>query len=440
MSAQNIDWDAVTNEATDILSRYLAIDTSNPPGNEEPAVRFLESLLRAEGIDDITFYDASDAQSKGRLNMKASLAGSGGGNPLVLLNHTDVVPVERDGWREEPFAGLVKDGVIWGRGALDMKGMGVMELIALFLMKRQNIPHSRDIVFFAVADEEAGSDYGVEWLATHHPESLEADYVINEGGWGTTEIMGVRRPAFNCAISEKGPCWLRLIAEGRPGHGSVPHDDNALDRLVRALGRILAWQRTNQLVPELEEYFSLAHKNGYMSDEASAENIFRIGERNPLVRAITTNTVSVTTARAGIKHNVIPARAEATLDCRLLPGADPEAFIEEVRRVIDDDRIRIERDLVSSTPTSPTNTELMSVIEDVVHEHVEDAVVLPGISAGFTDSRVYRRLGVTSYGFIPILLEPPEAATIHGHNERLSVENLRLGCQVLFEIVRRIST
>jgi acetylornithine deacetylase/succinyl-diaminopimelate desuccinylase-like protein len=439
MTTPNVDWDAITTEATDILSRYVAIDTSNPPGNEEPAVRFLESLLRAEGIDDITFYDASDEHSKGRLNMKATLAGSGGGKPLVLLNHTDVVPVEREGWKEEPFAGVVKDGVIWGRGALDMKGMGVMELIALFLMKRHEIPHSRDIVYFAVADEEAGSDYGVEWLAEHHPESLEADYVINEGGWGTTEIMGVRRPAFNCAISEKGPCWLKLTAEGRPGHGSVPHGDNALERLVAALQRIAEWQRPNELVPELEEYFALAHKAGYMADEPAAENIFRIGDTNPLVRAITTNTVSVTTARAGIKHNVIPATAEATLDCRLLPGTDADAFIEEVRRVINDDRISIERDLVSSTPTSPSKTELMSVIEDAVHEHVEDAVVLPGISAGFTDSRVYRRLGVTSYGFIPILLEPAEAATIHGHNERLSIENLRLGCQVLFEVVRRIS-
>ena len=140
MSAPDIDWDQVTQEATDLLSRYLTIDTTNPPGNEEPAARFLADLLRAEGIDDITFYDASDETSKGRVSMLARLPGDGSARPLVLLNHTDVVPVERDGWDEEPFAGLVKDGVIWGRGAVDMKGMGIMELIAMFLIRRHNIP------------------------------------------------------------------------------------------------------------------------------------------------------------------------------------------------------------------------------------------------------------------------------------------------------------
>lgn len=434
-----IDWDAVTREATDLLSRYLAIDTTNPPGNEERAVRFLEEILRREGIDDITLYDASDEQSRGRLSMRAVLRGDGSARPLVLLNHTDVVPVERDGWDEEPFAGIVKDGVIWGRGALDMKGMGIMELMATLLVHRHNIPHRRDIVFFAVADEEAGSEYGVEFLAREHPESLEAEYVINEGGWGTTEVMGVRRAAFNCAVSEKGPCWLRLSTAGRPGHGSVPHDGNALDRLVRALHRIQEWQRPREVVPELSEFFAQAHRHGYMPEEPTEAAIVRMGDSNPLIRAITSNTISLTGARAGVKHNVIPATAEATLDCRLLPGADADAFIEELRAVIDDPDVQIDKVLVSSTPTSPLATDLMRVIEDVSREYVEEAVVLPSVSAGFTDSRVFRRLGITSYGFIPVIVEPIEAATIHGHNERLSIENLRLGCQVLFEIVRRIA-
>ena len=439
MSAPAIDWDAVTREATDILSRYLAIDTTNPPGNEEPAARFLAGILRENGIDDITFYDASDEKSQGRLNMRVVLPGDGSARPLVLLNHTDVVPVEREGWEEEPFAGLVKDGIIWGRGALDMKGMGVMELIAMLLIKRHGIPHKRDIVFFAVADEEEGSAYGVEFLARHHPESLEAEYVLNEGGWGTTEVMGVRRPAFNCAVSEKGPCWLRLATDGRPGHGSVPHDNNALDRLVRALHRIQEWQRPRSIVPELAEFFDRAHRAGYFPEEPTEDFINALGEHNLLIRAITSNTISLTGARAGIKHNVIPATAEATIDCRLVPGADHEAFIEELRQVIDDPRVRIEPVLLSSTPPSPIDTELMSVIEDVVRDHVEDAVILPSVSAGFTDSRVFRKRGVTAYGFIPVLLEPMEAASIHGHNERLSIENLRLGCQMLFELVRRIA-
>ena len=438
MSAPAIDWDEVTREATEMLTRYVSIDTTNPPGNEEPAARFLADILRAEGIDDVTFYDASDGDAQGRLNLRARLPGDGSARPLVLLNHTDVVPVERGGWEVEPFAGLVKDGFIWGRGALDMKGMGVMELIALLLVHRHRIPHRRDIVFLAVADEETGGSRGVEFLARQHPEALEAEFVINEGGWGTTEVMGVKRPAFNCAVSEKGPCWVKLVTEGRPGHGSVPHDDNALDRLVRALRRIQEWQRPRTVVPELSEYFARARRAGFLAEDPTEEVIARMGDSNPLIRAITSNTVSLTTVHAGLKHNVIPAAAEASLDCRLLPGVDPDAFVEEVRRVVDDPKVRVEKMFQSSTPPSPIGTELMGVIEEVVREHLEEAVVLPGISAGFTDSRVFRRQGVTAYGFIPVLLAPREAATIHGHNERLSIDNLRLGCQILFEIVRRI--
>ncbi|MEX0786352.1 MAG: M20/M25/M40 family metallo-hydrolase, partial [Dehalococcoidia bacterium] len=303
MSTPNIDWDKVTDEATDLLSRYLAIDTTNPPGNEEPAARWLEGVLRQDGIDDITFYDASDETSKGRVSLRAVLKGDGSGRPMVLLNHTDVVPVEREGWDEEPFAGLIKDGVIWGRGAVDMKGMGIMELIAMLLVKRHNIALKRDLVFFAMADEEAGSEYGAEWLARNHPETLDAEFVLNEGGWGTTEVLGTKRPAFNCAVSEKGPCWLRLSTEGRPGHGSVPLGNNALDRLVRALHKVLEWERPHAVVPELGEYFAQAHEAGYFDGDPREENILRLAEENPLISSLTSNSISLTTARAGVKHN-----------------------------------------------------------------------------------------------------------------------------------------
>lgn len=438
MGTPAIDWDRITDEATDLLSRYLAIDTSNPPGNEEPAARFLADVLRSDGIDDITFYDASDERSRGRVSMRARLPGDGSAGPLVLLNHTDVVPVERDGWEEEPFAGLVKDGVIWGRGAIDMKGMAVMELIAMLLIKRHRLPLKRDLVFLAAADEEAGSAYGVEFLARQHPEALEAAFVINEGGWGATETLGVRRPVFNCAVSEKGPCWLKLTTVGRPGHGSLPHRNNALDRLVRALHRIQEWQQPRRIVPELEQYLVRSHRAGILEAAPTEQTVEELAQQNPIINANTTNTISLTTARAGVKHNVIPATAEATLDCRLLPGVDADAFIEELRNVIDDEKVAIEKVFASSTPPSPIDTELMHAIEAVVRDHVEDAVVLPSVSSGFTDSRVFRRQGVPAYGFIPVLLDPAEGMTMHGHNERLSIENLRLGCQMLFEVVRRV--
>jgi len=435
-----IDWDAVTEEATRLLSEFIRIDTSNPPGREKAACDWLAGLLRREGIDDVAFYDASDDREHGvdRMNMTATMRGDGTKAPLILLNHTDVVPVERQYWDFEPFSGAVADGTIYGRGALDMKSMGIMELMAMFIIKRHGLPHTRDIVYMALADEETGGSRGAEWIEKHHPELLDAEYVLNEGGWGTAEVFGVRRPAVNCSVSEKGPLWLKLTAEGRPGHASVPHDDNALDRLVRALQRVQDWARPVQVVPELREYFERLHRNRILEEGPSQPFMEQLAGRNPVARAILTNTVSATTIHAGMKHNVIPGIAEATLDCRLLPGTDEVAFTQQVRDVIDDPKVRVETVFASSTLASPIDTELFGVIESTVHDHVEEALVLPSVSAGFTDSRVFRKHGVTSYGFIPYILETQDMMTVHGHNERITIENLRLGTQILFETVRRI--
>jgi acetylornithine deacetylase/succinyl-diaminopimelate desuccinylase-like protein len=428
-----IDWKEVTEEATDLLCRYIAIDTSNPPGNEEAAALFLADILRRESLESQLYQAAPD-----RANLSARLPGDGSKRPLILLNHTDVVPAEPPFWQEPPFAGIVRDGVIWGRGALDMKGLAVMELMTFLLLKRHGIPLKRDVVFLALADEEMGSEAGVEWMDRHHPEVMEAEYVLNEGGYGFTELMGVRRPIFNCSIGEKGPLWLKLTAHGTAGHGSVPHDDNSLERLVRALYRIQSWQHPITVLPETELYLRGLHEGGFLAEMPDESTLAQAAQVNPVIRAVLTNTVSVTTCTAGYKHNVIPALSEASLDCRLLPGQSAEAFVEEVRGIIDDPKVEIEEVYRSETVSSPVQTELFSILRDVICERIENALVLPSISPGFTDSRLFRRRGVVAYGLIPVLLEPVEAATIHGHNERISVENLRLGTQLLFETVRRL--
>jgi acetylornithine deacetylase/succinyl-diaminopimelate desuccinylase-like protein len=211
-----------------------------------------------------------------------------------------------------------------------------------------------------------------------------------------------------------------------------------LQRLVRALNRIAEWSRPVEIVPELREYFERLERAQVLKGGASQEAMEQLASKNLLANALLTNTVSMTTAHSGMKHNVIPGIAEATLDCRLLPGVDHEEFTQQVRDVVDDPKVRVETIFSSDTPASSTDTELFGLIENVVHEHIEEALVLPSVSAGFTDSRTFRRHGVESYGFIPILLEQEEAATIHGHNERISVENLKLGTQILFETVRRL--
>ncbi|MGE5595746.1 MAG: M20/M25/M40 family metallo-hydrolase, partial [Hyphomicrobiales bacterium] len=237
-----IDWDRATAEATSLLREYIRIDTSNPPGCESRAVEFLADILRAEGIP---FETAESAP--GRSNLIAAIGPEE--SRICLLNHTDVVPVERQFWDVDPFAGELRDGAIWGRGALDMKGMGIIELMTLLHLKRRGVPLRRGVVFLAAADEEAGSEFGVSWIERERPEWLRADLVINEGAYGLSGIGANSAQVFQVAPSEKVPVWIRMVVRGRPGHGSVPHGDNCAEHLVRALNRISDWKQKLRLTP-----------------------------------------------------------------------------------------------------------------------------------------------------------------------------------------------
>ena len=434
MAEPPIDWDEWTKRATDWLSDYIRVDTVNPPGNEMRACDWLGRIFDAEGIPYTVYRSAPE-----RGNLVARLSGTGTrGKALILLNHTDVVPFERDHWSFEPLSGEVRDGYIWGRGAQDMKGMGIMELVVFLLHHRLGLPLTRDLVFMAVADEEAGSEFGVEYLDATHPELLDCEYVINEGGGGSTEVLGVQRNTFNIGVAEKGPLWLTLRAHGRPGHGSVPHDDNAADRLVRALQRVLDWQRPLIPGPEVREYFRQLRQAGIMDREPTDEVLAQFAQENPRMRSVQMNSISLTTMTAGVKHNVIPAQAEATLDVRLVPGYDPDQFIREITEVIADDRVDVEPVFASSSPASAVGTELYEVMKREARRVVEDALVLPGVGTGFTDSRIFRRRGIAAYGFVPTLNGPSEQGRVHGNDERVSIENLRLGMQILFSTVRGI--
>lgn len=435
-TAPQVDWPQVHEEAIELLRQYLRVDTSNPPGRERAACDFIGEILDREGIP----YELFDAGGDDRVSLRAVLPGDGSKQPFMLLNHTDVVPVERQFWSVEPFEGLIKDGCIWGRGALDMKGLGIAQLITFLLIKRHGVQLKRDLVFFAVADEEAGGNFGILWLEANHPDKLAAEYVINEGGGATTEMFGVQHPIFSVAVSEKGPLWLRLVAEGRPGHGSMPHDDNCLDRLARALVKIQEWSRPLVVSPLLTEYFTRLNRAGIFTGDPSPEGLAKAAEDSVMVKALLTNTISATTATAGIKHNVIPARAEATLDCRLLPGVKPDDFIKEMEDAIDDPKVRIERVFEGYSEANSFDTELFRTIEDVVKEHIEHAVVVPSVTVGFTDSRVFRNRDVVSYGFSGGLNEPALMATFHGHNERVTIDSLKQNCEMIFEVTRRMCT
>lgn len=433
-----IDWAAVEIEAVDILQRYLRIDTRNPPGNEAEAARFLGALLAAEGV-----HCAYLEPAPGREILVARLPGDGSARPLMLANHTDVVPVEEEHWSHSPFAGEVVDGRIYGRGAVDMKGCAVMQLLAVLLARRQGLSLRRDIVFCALPDEEVGSDFGMAWLCEHHPELVDVEFELNEGAVGQPGGPDGEPALFAVAVAEKEMCELRLEARGRSGHASQPHENNAALHLIRALGRLADWERGLTFTPPAREYVERLAEAGLLPPLAREEALRIAVAADPERLALFTTTLNVTLLSAGVKSNVIPARAEATLDCRLLPGTTPEEWIAAVEERIGDDRVRVEmkpRGPRLPMTISPSETPLMDAIRDTVAEEMPGAIVALTTSAYGTDNRFLRPRGVAAYGLIPALLSDEERRGFHAHDEFITAENLALGCRLMYGIVQRACT
>jgi len=318
-----------------------------------------------------------------------------------------------------------------------MKGMGILELMVFLLLKRQGVDLAQSVSFLAVADEEAGSEFGQSWVAEHRPQWMDTGLVINEGAYGLALPGGTQ--LFQVAPTEKVPFWVKLTVRGRPGHGSVPHGDNCAEHLVQALERVTRWQRELRVTPVMRDHARALVEAGVMKS-AEDDDVLRVAARNPALRARLSNTVTVTTINTGIKVNVIPAEATATLDCRLLPDVDTEDFLGELTEVISDPRVEAGILNRFTGAESAMDTRFVHVVHEVIQELAEGAHIAPEMTSGFTDSRIYRLQGIPAYGFVPCLVPPEELAGIHGHNERISVENIRLGLQVLYAVVHRLAT
>ena len=433
----SIDWSAVHSEALNVLRQYLRIDTSNPPGNEAAAARYLGGLLAVEGIDCEFIQTAP-----GREAIVGRLRGDGSrGGALMLANHLDTVPADPSGWTSPPFEAEVRAGRVYGRGAVDMKGTGVMHLFAVLLAKRHGLRLARDLVFLAAPDEELGSGWGIEWLIRERPDLFDGvAFAINEGASGVPEFAGRPAHLFEVAISEKELAPLRIVATGVAGHGSKPARDSATVRLLDALDRLRRWQRGITYTPETRAYLDRLQAAGLLDDLNDRAGVEAAIGASPDTVAAFTNTLNVTVLRAGSQSNVIPGRAEALVDCRLLPGQSRDAWVAEVAAVIDDPLVQVSLEYPTSAPVvvSPWDTEVTRVITQVLTETFEDAVVLPSSSIVGTDNRFMRPLGIPAYGFIPCLLSQEERDGFHAHDEFLTVENLNRGVEVMYEVVRRL--
>ncbi len=436
----SIPWEQYQEKAVRLLQEYLRIDTSNPPGNEQAAAEFFERLFDDAGIPTTVYPYAL-----GRANIYAVLKGDGSLRPLILLSHTDVVQAESRNWRAPAFSGEIIEGEIYGRGALDMKDEGLIHAMMMLIAAKERLPLKRDLIFLATADEEVG-DTGSAWMIENHPELLRgAEYLITEGG--ANLVYPEKGTVYGVGVAEKVPFWIRMIATGRGGHGSTPIADSAPVRLVRALGRVVDWSPPIRLLPSVELYF---HEVARLQPEPQAAQFLNIRQalHDPaLVRTLSADetfnymlrdTISLTVLAGSPQTNVIPDKAYAEFDIRLLPGRDPEEFLRELKEVVADDSIELQPISRFRTPNaSPADTSLYRIIRETVLKHNPTAIVAPTLNSGYTESQMYRPLGIHCYGFAPIEITPELDATQHAANERVPVEQVRRGVRLLYESVAR---
>lgn len=430
--------------AVQYLRDLIRFDTSNPPGNELPAAQYIADVLRQEGLEPVVLES-----SPGRGNVVARLRGSGSDGALLLMSHLDVVPADPKEWEHPPFAAEVANGYIWGRGAVDTKQLTAMELAILVHLKREGVPLRRDIVLAATADEEMGGTQGMGWLVQNHPELVECQYAINEGGGFGAQVGG--RSFYVCQTGEKGVCWMKLTARGTPGHGSLPRANNAVAKLCAAVARLaqarLPMHRTvtvERLVHHLAatQKFPASLLLPLMLNPLFEGPILRQAEKQSeiaaVLRATLHNTVSPTMLQAGQKANVIPSEASATVDGRLIPGQQPEDLLREIRPYIGDE---IEVEILGrskpyeSDPASP----LFDLFQQVLNEYDPGCTLAPFLVPGATDGRFLAVKGVKVYGFSPTKQEPGWAVLelAHARNERISLANMEFGTKVLYDVVRR---
>ncbi len=406
-----------------LLREYIRIDTTNPPGDCRAAAEFLCRVLVESGSTPITFGASPD-----KPNVLCHVGGTDEPG-LVLIHHMDVVPARAEEWSVPPFSAEIRDGFLYGRGTLDTKGLGIAHLCAAVDAAKSGRLR-RKLYLAANSDEEVGGKEGAEYFVRNLPVPLGRAVGMNEGGVGVRDIFGEGK-YFLVNLWEKGPVWLTLTAEGRAGHGSRPSKGDAPARLSRAMARIAEHRDPVRLTGPVREMLHVLHAQGRIDldpdlldggpDDAARLEAFAstYPETDPLLR----NTFAVTTLAAGFKPNVIPAKAEGTVDCRILPGEDPEGVAARVREMVRDLDIRVEIAFGESPNGSPRGP-LFDALESAIRSVHPDAVILPYLATGFTDSRFFRSIGIDTYGLAPLLLPREEFGRIHGVDERIPVTGI----------------
>jgi acetylornithine deacetylase/succinyl-diaminopimelate desuccinylase-like protein len=419
---------SIRDEVTTVLQDLIRLDTVNPPGNETRAAEYLRSYLEGNGLACELY-----ARIPERASLVARIPGRGEGPSLLFLSHTDTVLADAAEWKVDPWSGELRDGEVWGRGALDMKGQVAASAVAIASLAREGFEPAGDLIFAATADEEVGDDFGLSWLCEAHPDAVRADYAINEGAGERIELGG--RPFYLCSTAEKTSAPFLLRVHGRSGHASMPGiADNALVKAARLLGRLERLRPEPVLVPEVEALLQTVTGRSPTPETAleSAHSFSPLAAA--LVEPLLALTVSPTMIKASQKRNVIPALCEVTVDCRLLPGQTTAEAERLIRDALGEGDYDLEWIQAQGGTRSPLESPLWDAVEAFVAEVEPDARVVPICVAGFTDSHWLREaFGTVAYGFFPANAMDPELAArlIHSADERVPVDDLELGVRFL---------
>ncbi|MFH1131795.1 MAG: M20/M25/M40 family metallo-hydrolase [Pseudomonadota bacterium] len=440
------EWGEVCAEATALLQSLLRANTTNPPGNEILAATILTKSLEVDGLK----YEIIEPET-GRANLICRLSSGSSEPALLLASHLDVVPAgDEEKWTHPPFEGRLVNGMIWGRGAIDMKHMVVMSAMVAKLLNRREIKLRRDIVMVAVADEEEGCTKGSRFLVENHSEKVQAGFALGEVGGFPTTAGKVRIMPIQTA--EKGISWIKLTAKGTAGHGSIPRKDNPISQLGLALDRIQKKPLPQHNTPVVEDFVRTVAKLQPLPDRLVLplilnpktsrfvlEKLFPDKSQSQLFSALLRNTVSPTVLRSGNKTNVIPDQAEVHLDGRILPGQNAEDLVNELRKIIDK---KLEIEVFREAPgqvNHPPDSELWDCICEVIGKHRPALPIIPYMIPGFTDAQYFSRLGARWYGFSPVWLESDSGLNFsdlfHGYDERIPEDGFHWGLQVLYEVV-----
>ena len=422
--AEGIDWDAVRDEAAQTLSAYVKLDSSHPVGRTVETAQLLADRLAAEGIP-ARVYETPDPN---KVNLVARLTAKNPvGKPLLLSSHMDVVQAVASDWTFDPYSGEISDGYIYGRGTLDDKGMGIMELLTMLLLKRRGVEPSRDVIMLATCDEEIGSPLGAKFMVENHFADLDPAFVLDEGGGGQRGFYSAG-DVFGISVGEKRACRFTLTARAEPGHGSQPWEESATHRLIRAVNRLL------DAPPEDRECPPVAELLRRLGGEQARKEMASHRATRPLLH----DTIALTMMEAGYKINIIPEKAQMSFDCRLLPDTDPRAFISNVEQVVNDPEITLDVQWPDAPPNfAPTDTGLFQAIEQACLAHLPTSLPAPSICAGGTDARFFREKGVPAYGLVPTMLTAEDRKGFHGLDERLAIDNLLLGTRIIHDLTLR---